>query len=300
MKSVAITGATSMIGVALINECIKNNVKVLALVKDNSERLGRLPLSSFINVIECDLSHLDEVNIQDYSCDTFYHFAWSGTSKSDRDDPKIHTNNIQYTLDAVELAHRLGCKKFIGAGSQAEYGFYEGEICPDTRVQPIISYGIAKYAAGKLSRKLCEKYGMTHIWGRIFSVYGTNDNRGTMIEYAINQFRAGQLAKFSAATQNWNYLYETDAGKIFFLLGEKVNKSEIYCVASEDTRKLKEFILEIRNIFGDSAECEFESAASENQVIELNPNIDSLINDINWKPEISFREGIKKLIKISE
>ena len=232
----------------------------------------------------------------DLPCDVFYHFAWDGTSKETRDDPQTHLNNIQYTLDAVGLAHRLGCRKFIGAGSQAEYGIYSGKIYPDTRVEPILSYGIAKYAAGKLSRKICDRDGITHIWTRIFSVYGEHDSENTMIQYALRQFRAGKPAHFSAATQTWNYLYETDAGKIFYLLGEKEVPSGTYCVASEDTRPLKNFILEMQQVYGNGAQCIFAPPSNE-KMVSLDPDITSLVEAIGWRPQTSFAEGIRKIIE---
>ena len=40
----------------------------------------------------------------------------------------------------------------MGAGSQAEYGFSEEKLPSNTSTNLITGYGIAKYAAGKLSR----------------------------------------------------------------------------------------------------------------------------------------------------
>ena len=47
--------------------------------------------------------------------------------------------NIQYTMDAVCLAKRLGCKLFVGAGSQAEYGRVDGKIGSNTPVNPEVA-----------------------------------------------------------------------------------------------------------------------------------------------------------------
>ncbi len=294
MKRNIITGATSMLGVALIEECVAHGIEVVALVRRNSSKTTVLPSSPFVTVIEADLNDLKSIAYEK-SCDVFYHFAWAATSKETRNDPQSHLNNVQYTLDAVELARRLGCNVFVGAGSQAEYGIYNGKLAPDTRVDPLSSYGIAKYAAGKLSRKLCDRYGMRHIWTRIFSVYGEHDSEQTMIKYALRQFREGQPAKFSAAMQKWNYLYEKDAGKIFYLLGEKDVPSGTYCVASEDTRLLKEFILEMKELYGKGAECEF-APPTQTPMVSLDPDITSLVEAIDWHPQISFAEGIKKII----
>ena len=294
---VIITGATSMLGGALIEECLAHGAEVVALVRKNSSKIARLPKSKQLTLVEAELTDLHSVQI-DLPCDVFYHFAWDGTSKETRDDPQTHLNNIQYTLDAVGLAHRLGCRKFIGAGSQAEYGIYSGKIYPDTRVEPILSYGIAKYAAGKLSRKICDRDGITHIWTRIFSVYGEHDSENTMIQYALRQFRAGKPAQFSAATQQWNYLYEVGAGKIFYLLGEKDVPSGTYCVASEDTRPLKDFILEMQQVYGNGAQCIFAPPSNE-KMVSLDPDITSLVEAIGWRPQTSFAEGIRRAMVIS-
>ena len=56
MRKVVISGATSMIGLALIDKCLKENVDILALVNKNSSRKGR----SF----ECDMAKVNEINMQ--------------------------------------------------------------------------------------------------------------------------------------------------------------------------------------------------------------------------------------------
>lgn len=81
MKKVIISGATSMIGVALIEECIKNNIYVTALSRKNSPNLIRLPKSKLINIVECDINNLENLkNLCSKDYDVFYHFAWEGTT----------------------------------------------------------------------------------------------------------------------------------------------------------------------------------------------------------------------------
>lgn len=295
MKRAVVTGATSMIGAALIRECIANNVEVLAIVRRQSARLDRLPKSDLVKLYECELDELDTAGGDGQEYDAFYHLAWAYTSKADRDDPVLQEMNIRYTLEAVKLAHRLGCSRFIFAGSQAEYGRVDHVITPYTEINPLISYGMAKYAAGMLGRKLCSRYGMLHIWGRIFSVYGCYDNEGTMLNYAIDQFIKGEPAGFSAAVQLWDYLWEDDAGKIFYLLGERVNESKVYCIANGKPRPLREYIMEMKKAFGGKPECVFESEPDP-RAINLRADVSELVKDIGYTPDTSFEEGIKKMI----
>lgn len=296
MKRVVVTGATSMIGIALIKECIKSNVEVLAIVRRQSINLNRLPDSDMIEICECNLNELNTIPVN-RQYDVFYHLAWAHTAKAKRDDPVLQEKNIKYSLDAVELAHKLGCKKFIGAGSQAEYGRVDHVITPETAVAPLIAYGMAKYAAGRLCVKLCRQYAMICIWGRIFSVYGRYDNEETMLSYAIDRFQKGETAKFSSAMQMWDYLHEDDAGRIFYLLGQAVQKERVYCIASGNSRKLKEYILEVKDIFGEDARCEFADAVEESSRIGLEVDTEDLVKDIGYIPRVSFREGILDMVK---
>lgn len=299
MKKIIVTGATSMIGVATIEAAISQNheLEVYALVRNNTSRMDRLPVSTQIHIVYGSLENLLDISDLPSKCDVLYHFAWAGTSKAERDDPLIQESNIRYTLDAVELARRCGCKKFIGAGSQAEYGPTEGTITDDTRFSPVTSYGASKLSAGLLSRKLCDKYGIIHIWGRIFSVYGPHDNEGTMLNYAINQFASGEKAKFSAATQTWNYLFESDAGMMFYLLGEKINNSDCYRIAHAESKPLKDYIRIISRIMDAEVLCRFAEESGDKKIYGIDSSDERLYRDIGYTPSVDFEEGIQMMIK---
>lgn len=292
---IVVTGATSMIGTALIKESICNNAEVLAIVRHGTRRLDRLPQSDLIRVEYADLDSLREVQGDGKPWDVFYHFAWGHTAREERDLPIAQEDNIRATLRAVELAHRLGCKKFIGAGSQAEYGKVDGVITPETPANPLTAYGIAKYAANMLSRRACELLGMEHIWGRIFSVYGVNDNENTMLNYAIDRFIQGNAADFSAATQMWNYLFEGDAGKFFYLLGACDVESGVYCIANPESRPLREFIEIMCAVYGKNVRCSFAKPGAA--VIGLQADVDKTVRATGYVPETSFEEGIRQVIE---
>lgn len=46
--TIAITGATSMLGVATIKNCISKNILVLAFVRKGSSKIKRLPSSPLV------------------------------------------------------------------------------------------------------------------------------------------------------------------------------------------------------------------------------------------------------------
>ena len=74
MKRIIVTGATSMIGTALIEECIRHDIEVYAVVRAGSSKTKRLPESARIHQIECELEKLEELPAKiTGECDTFFH-----------------------------------------------------------------------------------------------------------------------------------------------------------------------------------------------------------------------------------
>lgn len=299
MKKAIITGATSMLGIALINECISNSVEIVAIVRKKSKNLYRIPNSEFVSVVECNMDEMEDLIItNEMKGDTFYHFAWDYTNREKRENAECQELNIKYALESVRLAKKMGCKNYIGAGSQAEYGRISDVISPDSIINPHSAYGIAKYAAGKLTAILCHDLGIDHVWTRIFSVYGPYDNNGTMISYAIRCLLKSEKPLFTKSEQQWDYLYSKDAARAFFLLGEKGKDGKTYCIGSGKMDRLSEYIYTIRDCIDSSLPVGIgEKEYTNNQVMLLCADITSLKNDTGFEPMYIFESGIKETIK---
>ena len=136
MKRAIITGATGVVGTAIIHELIKNNIETLVLCREGSNRNNNIPQDVLVHRRYCSLTELSTIQPDDKRYDVFYHLAWEGTTGVARDNMYIQNKNVKYALDAVAMAKRFGCKRFIGAGSQAEYGRVEGILKSDTATTP--------------------------------------------------------------------------------------------------------------------------------------------------------------------
>ena len=117
MQRIIVTGATSMIGVALIEECIKHGTEVYAVVREGSEKRSRLPESSLIKFVDCSLEHLDRLpEMIPQECDTFYHIAWGNTGENRNSSTERQSRNIGYTLAAVYRSRIPGRVRSAGSG----------------------------------------------------------------------------------------------------------------------------------------------------------------------------------------
>lgn len=299
MKRVILSGATGAVGMALLQKCMEEQTEALVLCRKNSGRSHQIPNSPFVKKINADLADFASLqNTTGKKWDVFYHLAWEGTTGDSRNDTALQMKNAAYTLDAVYLAHRFGCTAFLGAGSQAEYGRTEGTLNAMTPIHPETGYGIAKLAAGQMSRLLCRQLGMRHVWVRILSVYGPWDGKQSMVMSAIDKFMKGEKTSFTAGEQQWDYLYSRDAANALYLLGDKGIDQKTYCLGSGQARPLKEYILKIRDAVAPTAVAGIgEVPYAKGQVMYLCADIEELQKDTGFAPKVSFEEGIRETVE---
>ncbi len=299
MKRAVITGPTGAIGIALINELVANNIEVYAVCRPGSKRIARIPEDEKVTIIECSLSDIEKLPLLiERKTDVFYHFAWDGTFGESRNDMELQNNNVKYTLQAVRVAKELGCTKFVGAGSQAEYGRVEGVLRPDTPAFPENGYGIAKLCAGQMTRILCGQLGIEHVWTRILSIYGPYDGENTMIMSTISKLLNGGKPALTKGEQMWDYLYSGDVAKAFRLIGEKGKDGETYCLGSGKARPLKEYVEILRDSIDSTLPLGIgERPYGDKQVMYLCADIENLTRDTGFVPDTDFVEGIIKTIE---
>lgn len=296
MKKVIVTGATGMVGASMIEQMAADNIQVTAIIRPNSKKRKNLIEHPNVKVVECDINQLLSLKESlDKDYDTFYHFAWDGTYGESRNDALLQEQNVRNTLEAVELAHSSGCKVFVGAGSQAEFGFVEGELSDKVPKNPVTGYGIAKYTAGKLSAVMCGRLGMRQSWGRIVSTYGPRDNSYTMVMSSIIGMLNGERMSFTKGEQVWDYVYGEDCSRAFYLIGKYGRHGKAYTIGSGKSRLLKEYIAAIRDVVNPELEIGLgERDYYPNQVMQLTADISELTADTGFLPEIDFEEGIRR------
>lgn len=297
-KRAILTGATGMIGIALIQYCIQQDTEVYALCRRGSNKVSRIPAHPLVHIVECNLDEMNKVGKDQIPPgNMFFHFGWESTIGDGRNNTTLQLKNVQYTLDAVALASRLGCEVFIGAGSQAEYGRYEGKLDNKVPTFPETGYGIAKLCAGQMSRIECNKLGIRHIWTRILSVYGPNDSEKTMVSSTIQKLLTGIRPSFTACEQKWDYLYCSDAARALYLLAHSGVNNKVYCIGSGHAQELKDYVYTIRDLVAPYAELGIgDIPYGEKQVMYLCADISALTEDTGFMPEVPFEDGIERTI----
>jgi len=299
ISSAVITGPTGAIGTALCLELAKNGVRVFAVCRPDSHRMRAIPNHENITVVPCDAAQLHRLKeLIPEGADAFFHFAWAHTIGAGRNDMGAQIQNIRYTIDAVRAAAALGCKVFLGAGSQAEYGRFEGVLKPDTPCFPENGYGMAKLCAGQMSRTEAKKLGIDHIWIRVLSVYGPRDGAATMISSVARQLLAGQEPALTEGVQQCDYLYSGDAAKAFYLAAKHGVSGKVYPLGSGKTLPLKQYIQQMRDTIDPALPLGFGRIPyGALQVMHLQADISALSEDTGFVPCTEFTDGIHETIQ---
>ena len=162
-----------------------------------------------------------------------------------------------------------------------------------------------------MSRIVCAKKKMRHIWTRILSVYGPYDGSGSMVMSAVRKIGSGEATAFTPGGQMWDYLYSRDAAQIFYALAEKGTDGAVYCIGSGQARELKSYIKDIDNVLQEYRgelikETEEEQEArlgigripyAEKQVMYLCADTTLLEKQIGQIPHTDFKEAIRSILE---
>ena len=182
--------------------------------------------------------------------DAWIHFAWDGVGSAGRSDTNIQIENIQNAKKAYLYAKLLGARKFLFAGSQAEYGRGNHRV-----PLPVSPYGKAKLSFGRWATEqslLSEIYDdapMQFIHMRIYSVYGSGDHETSLVNTVLRAALRHEAITLGPCEQRWNYLEVHDLARaIRILLSSEDTRTGIYDIAGSDSRMLKKYVIAMNSI----------------------------------------------------
>ena len=291
-----ITGPTGAIGQALCRRLLADGIEVCAVVRPASPRAGGLPAG--VHLVECDMNDLARLPERiPGGADAFFHLAWGGTIGPDRDSVPVQYANIGCALDALRAASSLGCRVFVGAGSQAEYGPFDGTLTVDTPCSPITMYGTAKLCAGRMCLAMAPTLGLDAVWGRICSVYGPGDSPRTVISIAARALLAGDRPALTACTQPWDFLYCDDAAAALCACALSGRAGQTYLIASGHSEPLRAYMECLRDAIDPTLPLGFGEYIPAAPPYGLRADVSALTRDTGFLPATPFERGIIQTVK---
>lgn len=294
MKTAVVTGANGFVGSAVVNELLSNNYKVYAVVRNNhADRLSDL---DNVEIVNCELSDIDRLPGQiTEKCDVFYHFAWSGSAGKDRANTRLQLDNVQWSVESIRAAKKLGCSRFVFAGSIVEKECLAAAYTGGNRPGLGYIYGGGKVAAHILCSSVAAAEGIDLLWGEITNAYGVGEVSPRLVNSTIRKCIAGVSPEFTAGTQNYDFVYIDDVARAFRLIGENGKPFTSYVIGSSAAKPLKEFLIEMKDAIAPELPFKFGDVPFTGIDLPLSDfDCRKTEEDTGFKAGISFAEGCRR------
>ena len=294
MKNVIITGADGFVGSYTVKHFLNEGKAVLAI--DMGPTARRLEEHPNLKYIQCDISNTKAMldGIEKGVYDTFIHFAWAGSAGDARFDYNLQMQNALNTVECMKVAKELGCSRFVCAGSIMEYEVEAAIHAQGSKPGMGYIYGMGKHIAHCMCKTVAVNIGIELVWPMITNTYGVGEFSPRFVNTTLRKIIIGEPLQFTAATQNYDFVYVTDVAKAFYLVAEKGKPYCEYMIGSGNAKPLKEFILEMVGSCGPDCTPLFGDVPFTGTNMPLDTfSIENINNDCGFSPEVSFAEGAK-------
>lgn len=296
MKRAIVTGASGFIGINLVQELLRHNYEVLAVVRTEQgvKKLRELSDANLYLAV-CDIPNFENLYKTAHGAyDIFFHMAWSGVSGVENRNAALQMRNVEGAVKAVEVARNLKCKRFLGAGSIHEIECMKEMELPEAISNYANFYKTSKLAAHYYCKLKAAQFGIDFLWPRLTNTYGAGERSGRLISSVIQQLLRGESPALTEGTQLYNFVYITDAAAAYRLIGEKGNAFQEYVLGSGEVRPLKEYLMKVREIINSNVELGFGKHHFRGVCLPKDVLISKeLFNDIGFRPTVAFDEGIE-------
>jgi nucleoside-diphosphate-sugar epimerase len=296
-RRILITGAGGFVGAATARAALTEGHEVHALVRrPGAARLAGL--SGALHMHAADLSDSGAVAalLHRVKPDIVIHSAWEGVGGALRAGD-IQFDNIRMTLALVDASIEAGAKKFVGIGSQAEYGRFDRRITEEDLPQPTMLYGAAKLSACHLARQRTREAGIAFAWLRLFSVYGPGDNPNWLIPAAAASLMQGIAPKCTVGTQKWDYLHIDDVASGTVAAAATDGATGVFNLSSGSPIAVRTIIERLRDLAAPGLELRFgEIPFGPDQIMHLEGDNSRLKNATRWTPRTDALDGLADVV----
>jgi len=305
-ETVLVTGCAGFIGSHLVDLLLEKGLSVTGIdnfrtgKRSNIARALTSPRFRFLEMDVCDPRLLKQVTENFH---TIFHLAAVSSVKLSCEDPLlVHRNNVDGTLNVLELSRARDVKRVILSSSAAVYG-NPSKLPLDEKspLNPQSPYAASKIAAEGYLRAFGNSYGIEPVILRYFNVYGP---RQTCSEYSgvlsifINQALTNQSITIEGdGKQTRNFIFVDDVARATHLASDASQaKGETINVSGSESIS----VLQVAQLVVSAV----ESTASN--IVHIPPRKGDLRDSIStmakarrilgFAPQVSLSEGLKRTV----
>jgi nucleoside-diphosphate-sugar epimerase len=312
MEYYLVTGIVGFIGWRVGEFLLKEGKAVLGVDNLNDAydvtlkywRLNELKKFEKFKFYQIDITDFQALKIlfETYSISAVIHLAARAGVRASLENPWIYVDsNITGTLNLLELMKDFGVKKMVLASTSSIYAGQSPPFYEDLKVDtPLSPYAATKKGAELLSYTYHHLYGLDISVVRYFTVYGPAGRPDMSIFRFIKWIYEEKPIKiFGDGTQARDFTYIDDIARGTIASLKPLGYEIINLGGGKNPISINQIIEILEKLIGKKAKREYLNFHKADVKITW-ADISKAKKLLNWEPEISIEEGLKRTVNWSK
>lgn len=308
MKKIIVSGATGFIGSAFVRFLVKKDVEVLSLGRKHYDELPEhvkenISGSVYINLDMQEIESLDKkisaIGWRVGSDCVFFNLAWFGVSSLSDLDVGAQVNNVKWSLNALELAAKIGCKKFVQVGSMEEAftnRYLDLDHNRNSEYNRHVIYSVAKIAARRALTIKSRNVGVKFLYVLHSHVMGAFDTKDSFLQVTLKKLIDKDELIFSSGKQLFDVISVEDCCRGYYLICLLGHSSNEYWVGSGEPKTLREYVERMYALFPSGKKMQFGKLPYNDIVLlEKDFSIKRLNEHTGYEPLMTYEQTVKSL-----
>ncbi len=300
MKSFLVTGAAGFIGSHVCELLIKKRCKVIGIDNLTGGRLSNLNhliKNKNFSFLKIDILKIKKLKNFLNDFDYVIHLAGIGDIVPSIEQPKKYLmNNVIGTVNLLELIRGKKIKKFVYAASSSCYGIARTPTKETAKIDPKYPYALSKYLGEVVCMHWGNLYNIPVNSIRIFNAYGTRSRTSGAYGAVMGVFLKQIIAKkpltiVGNGKQKRDFLYASDVALAFYKACTTKHKGKIWNIGSDNPKSIKELV----KILEYKKNIKIPKRPGEPKITFADTK--KIKKDLKWKPKVTFKKGIKIILK---
>lgn len=310
-----ITGGASMIGAQLTEHLLAADAREIVLFDNYSlaspEAIGDLLQHPQVKLVRGDILRTNELYDNLDATDGVFAVAGFLTLPMSQ-NPHLGTAvNVQGMLNTFDACRYRGVGKVVFSSSIAVYGEPTVDVIDETtpwtwsRLQPSAAlYAASKIMGESLGKLYHDRFGVKSISLRYSSVYGERQHlravNSVYIMETYERLKHGERPVIpDDGREVHDYIHVADVARANIAAMESDVSRESFNVATGKATSLNELVAIVQKITGTKLEPEYKTLPGKIRAAvstKLDFAVDKTERMLGWKAQISFEEGIRRLV----
>lgn len=304
MKKAIITGATGLVGMAVARHLSSIGVSLLCIGRKvlTPARIAEFfgAGTTYLKLAMGDIATLaEEVAALEWDAQddcVFFSFAWSGRERlTDGTFGEQLTNAIN-TAEAVRSAKKLGCTKFVDAGTLEET-FVERSLRgkgPDAYVSPQTSYALAKLASRDMCRIVAYLEKIDYVHTRLSVPLSPDFSRGTYVAATMKNILAGKPYQEPRSKRLSDLIFVDDVARAYGLIGSSGKNKADYFIGSSRPATLGQYFQVVKEcVEGHGHVLAEPNAVDEAELFDTDP----LYRDTGFRATVRLEDVVAAMVQ---